>query len=71
MTIFDLIYEKDRTEIYSLLSNPTAVVDPLKNDIPQGNTLFFLLIKNDSILINCQYFREESVLFLPCEKRWA
>lgn len=36
MTIYDLAYEEDHSELYNLLLNPIAVVDPTKNDLNKG-----------------------------------
>lgn len=36
MTIYDLAFEEDHTELYSLLSNPSTVVDPVKNYLSKG-----------------------------------
>lgn len=39
MTIYDLAFEDDHTELYSLLSNPSAVVDPVKNYLSKGKLI--------------------------------
>lgn len=36
MTIYDLAYEEDHSELYNMLLNPIAVVDPTKNDLNKG-----------------------------------
>jgi circadian locomoter output cycle kaput protein len=36
MTIYDMVYEEDQSDIYSILLNPIVVADPLQNGITPG-----------------------------------
>lgn len=41
MTIYDLSYEDDHTELYNLLLNPSNIADPLQNGILTENQIIF------------------------------
>lgn len=41
MTIYDLSYEEDHTDLYNLLFNPTNISDPLQNGILRENQIVF------------------------------
>lgn len=36
MSIYDLVYEEDHSELYNLLLNPINVVEPLQNVLTTG-----------------------------------
>lgn len=36
MTVYDMVYEEDQSDIYNILLNPNVVVDPLQNGILPG-----------------------------------
>lgn len=44
MSIYDLAYEEDHAELFKVLVNPKAVIDPTKNDLNTSNLLKDLLI---------------------------
>lgn len=39
MTIYDLAYEEDHTELYNLLLNPPSIVDPVQDSLTNGKIL--------------------------------
>lgn len=41
MTIYDLAYEEDHSELYNVLSNPTVVIDPARTDMATVNQICF------------------------------
>lgn len=41
MTIYDLAYDEDHSELYNLLSNPSAVIDPMRTDLSKVNQICF------------------------------
>lgn len=41
MTIYDLSYEEDHTDLYNLLLSPTNIADPLQNGILRENQVIF------------------------------
>lgn len=41
MTIYDLAYEEDHSELYNLLSNPSVVIDPMRADLSKVNQICF------------------------------
>lgn len=36
MTIYDITYEDDHTELYNILVNPALIIDPVNNDLTDG-----------------------------------
>ncbi|XP_059609357.1 circadian locomoter output cycles protein kaput [Phlebotomus argentipes] len=41
MTIYDLAYEEDHSELYNVLLNPAAITDPLQNNLTRENQILF------------------------------
>uniref|UniRef100_A0A1L8DGZ4 Putative aryl-hydrocarbon receptor nuclear translocator n=1 Tax=Nyssomyia neivai TaxID=330878 RepID=A0A1L8DGZ4_9DIPT len=41
MTIYDLAYEEDHSELYNVLLNPAAIADPLQNNLTRENQILF------------------------------
>ena len=41
MTIYDMVYEDDQTDLYNILLNPTMIVDPLQTGINRENQITF------------------------------
>ncbi|XP_058838658.1 circadian locomoter output cycles protein kaput isoform X2 [Topomyia yanbarensis] len=41
MTVYDMVYEDDQNDLYNILLNPTAVVDPLQAGISRENQVTF------------------------------
>lgn len=41
MTIYDLAYEEDHSDLYNLLSNPSTVIDPKQNNLSTVNQICF------------------------------
>uniref|UniRef100_A0A6B2E545 Putative aryl-hydrocarbon receptor nuclear translocator n=1 Tax=Phlebotomus kandelakii TaxID=1109342 RepID=A0A6B2E545_9DIPT len=41
MTIYDLAYDEDHSELYNVLLNPAAITDPLQNDLTRENQILF------------------------------
>lgn len=41
MSIYDLAYEKDHSDLYNLLSNPPFIVDPIQDSITNENQVYF------------------------------
>lgn len=37
MTIYDLTYEEDHKELYTILMNPKAVINPLQDELNSGS----------------------------------
>lgn len=58
MTIYDLSYEDDHTQLYNLLLNPTNIADPLQNGILNENQIIFSIHLKRGGLEN-----QEKVLF--------
>lgn len=36
MTIYDITYEEDHTDLYNVLANPAAIIDPVNYDLTDG-----------------------------------
>ncbi|KAL9701974.1 hypothetical protein quinque_005415 [Culex quinquefasciatus] len=41
MTVYDMVYEDDQNDLYNILLNPAAVVDPLQTGISRENQVTF------------------------------
>lgn len=41
MTIYNLAFEEDHSELYNILLNPVAVVEPLQNGLARENQVNF------------------------------
>lgn len=41
MTIYDLAYDEDHSELYNVLLNPAAITDPLQNNLTRENQILF------------------------------
>lgn len=41
MTIYDLAYEEDHSDLYNVLSNPSVVIDPTRTDLSKVNQICF------------------------------
>lgn len=75
MTIYDLAYEEDHSELYNLLSNPSDVIDPMRIDLSKVSQICFschlkrggVNYREDVSFELVQfvgYFREFEILFL-------
>lgn len=43
MTVYDMVYEEDQPNLYSIFLNPSSIIDPLQNGITSGELVIFFL----------------------------
>lgn len=39
MTIYDIVYEDEHSELYNILVNPSAIIDPVSDVLTDGKVL--------------------------------
>lgn len=71
MTIYDLVFEEDHSELYNLLSNPSTIIDPVKNDLSKGKIRYLILCCLMFFFFHLEFyiFRKSSLFFLSSQKR--
>lgn len=48
MTVYDMVYEDDQPNLYSILLNPSSIIDPLQSGITRGEfVIVFSRIRSD------------------------
>lgn len=68
-SVYDLIYEEEHQDVQNLLSNPVAVIDPLKNDLTMGKFHFDFLQCNLIIFYSYSLFSTENQVSFVCHMR--
>lgn len=62
MTIYDLAYDEDHSDIYNLLLSPSIMVDPANDTLTSGNTYSCIGYYIDTVILKLTLQRIKSVL---------